>query len=627
MNRHQAPTTRGDHPATVHARFTAQARATPRAPALSCAGTVLTYARLDAAADALAARLRGLGAGPGRPVAVRLERSPALVVALLAVLKTGGFHVALDPGEPAARAAALLRDCGAALLVTRPEAPAELLAEVKPVYVDTLDVPGAPDTLDASDASDASDPLGTDPLGTDPPGTAPASPPPPPGDGRDPAYLAYTSGSTGEPKGVLVPHGAVLRLVRDSDVLPVGPGDVVLHLAPAAFDASTLELWAPLLNGARLAVFPDGEVTPERLAEVVEAEGVTAMWLTAGLFHLVAQRPDPRLATVRRLLAGGDVLSARHVDAMLAAFPGMTLVNGYGPTENTTFTCCHAVTEPVSPGPVPIGRPIPGTEVHLLDERLRPVPDGTVGELYAGGTGVAHGYLGRPAATAERFVPDPFSPDPGARLYRTGDLALRRPDGLLEFHGRVDDQVKIRGFRVEPGEVEAALRALPGVGDAAVVARTRPTGERALVAYLTADQPLYLPGLRRELAERLPAHLVPGAFVQLDELPLGPSGKVDRRALAAREERSRPAVDAPLRLPGSELEQWLAQLWGDLLEIDTVGVDDDFFDLGGHSLVAAAITEEIGRVHRVFVTARSFYENPTVAELAEVIQELGKMTS
>ncbi|MDI9886745.1 non-ribosomal peptide synthetase [Streptomyces sp. HNM0645] len=605
MNQYQGSMSRDDRRATVHGRFTVQARATPRAPALSCEGTVLTYEQLDAAADALAVRLRSLGAGPGHPVGVRLERSPELVVSLLAVLKTGGFHVALDPSEPAVRAAALLRDSGAGLLVTRSEAPAELLAEVKPVYVDSLDA--------------AEPPAGTDP----------ALPTIPPGGERDPAYLAYTSGTTGEPKGVLVPHGAVLRLVQDSDVLPVGPGDVVLHLAPAAFDASTLELWAPLLNGARLAVFPAGEVTPERLAEVVEAEGVTAMWLTAGLFHLVAERPDPRLAGVRRLLAGGDVLSARHVDTMLAAFPGMTLVNGYGPTENTTFTCCHAMTGAVSPRPahpVPIGRPIPGTEVHLLDERLRTVPDGTVGELYAGGMGVAHGYLGRPAVTAERFVPDPFSNSPGARLYRTGDLALRRADGVLEFHGRVDEQVKIRGFRVEPGEVEAALRALPDVGDSAVVARPRTTGERTLVAYLTGGQPLHLPGIRRALAERLPAHLVPGTFVQLDELPLGATGKVDRRALAAREERTRPETDVPLRLPEGELEQWLAQLWCDLLEIDQVGVDDDFFDLGGHSLVAAAITGEINNVRGVFVTARSFYENPTVAELAVLIAELEEVT-
>lgn len=598
MNQHQGSVIRDNSRATVHGRFTAQARATPRAPALSCAGTVLTYAQLDAAADALAARLRGLGAGPARPVGVRLERSPELVVALLAVLKTGGFHVALDPSEPAVRAASLLRDSGAGLLVTQPEAPAELLAEVKPVYVDYLDA-------------------------TDPPVDTAALTALPPGGDRDPAYLAYTSGTSGEAKGVLVPHGAVLRLVQDSDVLPVGPGDVVLHLAPVAFDASTLELWAPLLNGARLAVFPPGAVTPERLAEVVESEGVTALWLTAGLFHLVAERPDPRLAGVRRLLAGGSVLSPRHVDAMLAAFPGMTLVNGYGPTENTTFTCCHAMTKPVSPGPVPIGRPIPGTEVHLLDEQLRPVADGTVGELYAGGTGVAHGYLGRPAATAERFVPDPFSETLGTRLYRTGDLALRRPDGVLEFHGRVDEQVKIRGFRVEPGEVEAALRGLPGVGDSAVVARSRATGERNLVAYLTGDQPLHLPGVRRALAARLPAHLVPGSFVQLDALPLGATGKVDRRALAAREERARAETDTPLRLPEGELELWLAQLWCDLLELDQVGVDDDFFDLGGHSLIAAAITGEVSRVQGVFVTARSFYENPTIAELASLITELG----
>jgi amino acid adenylation domain-containing protein len=446
----------------------------------------------------------------------------------------------------------------------------------------------------------------------------PTAPPPDDTGPDNAAYLAYTSGSTGRPKGVLVPHRAVLRLVR-GDFLALGPGDAMLQLAPVAFDASTLELWGPLLNGARLAVHPPGEVTPQSVTDAVQQERVTALWLTAGLFHRVADGPLEPLSSLRVLFAGGDVLSVRHVNRLLDALPGLRLVNGYGPTENTTFTCTHEMTSPVTEETVPIGRPVRGTEVHLLDDRLRPVPDGEPGELYAGGTGVADGYLGQPAGTAERFLPDPYGSRPGGRLYRTGDMARRLPGGALEFLGRVDDQVKIRGFRVEPGEVEAALRQVAEVTDCAVVARQEPRGGRKLVAYATAERPLHVPAVRRGLAAVLPAHAVPAAIVQLDALPLTANGKLDRRALAGMRLRERPECDAEFRPPTGRTERWLAQLWSDLLEIDRVGVDDDFFELGGHSLMAASITGEIAETHGVLVTAREFYENPTIAELAELI--------
>ncbi|MFD5247391.1 amino acid adenylation domain-containing protein [Amycolatopsis sp. NPDC058340] len=578
---------------SVHELFAAWAAKTPDAPAVVFAGVELTYAELDARANRLANRLAEGGVGPQTPVGVLLDRSPELVIALLAVLKAGGHYLALEPGEPAERAGLLLRDAGAKIVLTQRNLAAAVEQTATTLLLDAEQFTGFPDTAPRVDVG-----------------------------GDNTAYIAYTSGSTGTPKGVAVPHRAVPRLARPNHFLELGPGDTMLQLAPVAFDASTLELWAPLLSGARLAIFPPGDADPARIRQVVEDERVTALWLTAGLFHLVAETGDGRLpASLRYLLAGGDVLSVERVNRVLERSPGLTVVNGYGPTENTTFTCCQVLTEPVTSRSVPIGVPISGTEVHLLDDELRPVPDGTGGELYAGGEGVAHGYVGHPARTAERFLPDPFSGRPGARMYRTGDFARRSESGELEFLGRADTQVKIRGFRVEPGEAEAALRRHRHVTDCAVVAQDRPGLGRVLAGFVVGDRPITIPELRRELAASLPSYLVPATLVQLDSLPLTASGKVDRPALANARSKERPDCDADYRAPRTGTEQWLAQVWADLMELDRVGIDDDFFELGGHSLLATRITGEISATHDVLVTARAFYEHSTVAELAALIDE------
>ncbi|MQY12850.1 Linear gramicidin synthase subunit B [Streptomyces sp. RB5] len=575
--------------------FAIQAELTPDAVAVNDGGTRLDYAALDAASNRLAHALIAAGVRPGDPVGVCLERSVRMVTALLAVLKAGGAYLALDTGQPRERHRILLEDARPGVVLTEEK----FAGDVSGLGAGCL-------VLDGADAGWERQPAGTPEVALD---------------GESPAYIAYTSGSTGRPKGVVVPHRAVLRLVTGPNFLTVGADDVVLQFAPVAFDASTLELWAPLLNGARLALCPPGRVSLDELAAVVEREGVTILWLTAGLFHQMVEGPLERLSGVRQLLAGGDVLSAAHVDKALGALPGVRLVNGYGPTENTTFTCCHVMTGHLDSDTVPIGVPVTGTRVYVLDEHGEPVPDGEPGELYAGGDGVALGYLNQPEQTAERFVTDTFGPEPGRLLYRTGDLVRRRPDGVLEFLGRADSQVKIRGYRVEPGEIEAALLAREEITDAAVVPQDQPGGRR-LVAFYVGDFGLSVPELRAALGAVLPAYLVPGAFVRLPELPLTANGKVDRAALLGEIFRDRPEMGSDYRAPEGAVERELAQIWGDLMEIDEIGADDDFFELGGHSLMAVQITARITARWGVDVTARNFYENPTVAELAEVIEEL-----
>ncbi|MCW5254084.1 non-ribosomal peptide synthetase [Streptomyces sp. SHP 1-2] len=586
----------GSTVASVHAAFERRVARTPDTVAIGLGGDRLTYRQLNERANRLARHLREGGAGVETPVGVCLERSVGTVVALLAVLKAGGHYVALDPRQPRARHELLVAEAGLDLLIAHGPTLEGVAGLARVQDLDVLD-----EALAGQPAGNLGVPVG--------PETA--------------AYIAYTSGSTGTPKGAVVPHRAVLRLVLDSDYLTVGPDDVFLMAAPLAFDASTLEIWAPLLNGARLAVQPPGGLSPEALAATVAEEGVSVLWLTAGLFHQMAEGPLDRLGGLRVLLAGGDVLSPRHVDRVLAALPGITVVNGYGPTENTTFTCCHPMTAPVGDGPVPIGRPVNGTEVHVLDGALRPVPDGTAGELYAGGSGLARGYAGRAALTADRFVPDPFSGRPGARLYRTGDLVRRRPDGALDFLGRADRQVKVRGFRIEPGEVENALLDQPGVRDAGVVVHTHPETGKRLVAFFAGDDDVRPAALREALARTLPPHLVPSAVARLGALPLTANGKVDRAALEAREIRERPDLDSDFRSPSPGLEHELAALWAELMGLDEIGADDDFFELGGHSLQATVLIRRIGERYGLRVRLRDLYLNPTVAELAELVGESG----
>ncbi|HSS52516.1 MAG TPA: amino acid adenylation domain-containing protein, partial [Thermoanaerobaculia bacterium] len=484
---------------TLHGLFAEQAARTPDAVAVVQGGDAWTYAELAERAGRVASRLLRLGLAPETRVAVVGERSFDLVAALLGILQAGCAYLLLDPESPPERQAFLLADAGAMIL------PAE------------CDEDGGTFT-------------------------------PPPVSADQLAYVMYTSGSTGTPKGVAVTHRNVVRLIQDQSF--AGFGETFLQLAPLAFDASTLEIWAPLLNGGRLVLFPGRRASLDDIGEAIARHAVTSLWLTAGLFHQMIDERLEALRPLRQLLAGGDVLDPNHVRRALAALPDLRLVNGYGPTENTTFTTCHAMTAANPPDvTVPIGRPIAGTSVYVLDKDLQPVPEGVWGELFAGGDGVARGYLGRPELTAERFVPDALGATPGGRLYRTGDL-VRWRGGVLEFLGRRDGQVKIRGNRVELGEIEAALTGHPEIHEAVVLLR-----EDRLVAWITGGpDPAEL---RRFLAAKLPEPMIPTAFVILDRLPLTPNGKVDRRALPS-PEGGRPELAGAFEAPSSALERTVA---------------------------------------------------------------------
>ncbi|KAA2254639.1 non-ribosomal peptide synthetase [Solihabitans fulvus] len=576
---------------TVYDRFADIARTTPEATAVVFGDERLSYGDLSARADEIAGHLAAEGVRAGDLVGVLLDRSAHLIASLLAVLRVRAAYVALDPRDPPERIAALLADAGVRVALTE-RAHRDLVGgDVIALLAPELD----------------SAPTGDLPVRQ--------------GDPADLAYLAYTSGSTGTPKGVCVPHRAIVRLVLGQELVAARRTDVFLQYAPVAFDASTLEIWGPLLNGGTLVVAPPGELGPAELVELVRRERVTVLWLTAGLFHQVVDEGLTDLPALRRLIAGGDVLSAAHVDRAVAALPDCVVVNGYGPTENTTFTCWHPVRAPLAGRDVPIGLPVNGTEVYLLDDDLRPVADGTVGTLHAAGAGLARGYLNRPSLTAQRFLPNPFATSRGALMYDTGDLA-RWHDGVLEFVGRADGQVKVRGYRVEPGEVEAALRGLADVRNAVVVAQDHSVGGRRLAAFYESEFAIPSSELRRSLSATLPGYLVPATFTWLESLPLTAVGKADRAALAARRNRQRPDIGSDYRAPTTRLESWLAGLWQEVMEIDPVGVDDDFFELGGHSLLATRVTSEIASEFDVFVRARTFYENPTIAELAVQVAAL-----
>jgi amino acid adenylation domain-containing protein len=582
----------------LHELVAEQAERAPHAPAVTCDGQTLTYQQLITRAQDLAERLRAAGLAQEDVVGVLMRRSPELIVALLAVLIAGGAYLGLEPDDPPGRRDSLLKDADVAMVIVD-----DVLRDRVPDGITTV-------------SEDAAAPRPT---------TGPTVPPLP-GHPDRLAYVSYTSGSTGEPKGVAVPHRAVDRLVRGADWMEVRPEDVFFHIAPVAFDASTLEIWAALANGCRLVVFPQVAITLEQVAATVRTEGVTVLLLTTGLFHQMAGSRLDAFVGVRHVLTGGDVASPSHVGRLLAAYPQLVFTNGYGPTENTTYTTCWTSSTFTAGQSVPIGRPISGTRVAVLDGSLRPVPMGECGELYAAGAGLSRGYLHRPAATAERFVPDPFATEPGARMYRTGDLVRWTPDGTLEFVGRADEQVKVQGYRAEPRAVEVELEHMAGVRHAAVLPQADPAGGTRLLAYVVPTDPD--PGkaidlcrqLRLDLREKLPTYLVPLAILIRSELPLNRNGKVDRRALptATRVPRN---VGNEFVAPLTTVQLRLSELWGELLGVEPIGIEDDFFDLGGHSLLATELLVAVQREFGVDVPAQTLFFSPTVAEFATALVE------
>ncbi|HYW06077.1 MAG TPA: amino acid adenylation domain-containing protein, partial [Longimicrobium sp.] len=585
--------TAADYPALpIHRIFEEHAAATPNAVAVVMDDERVSYGELNARANRLARRLARNGVGAETRVGLCLRRDPELVVALLAVLKAGGAYVPLDAGYPDERLAWMLDDAEIAVLLTEEALRGSLPARGGMAVVS---VDGDRERIAGESAENLAGGAGADGL----------------------AYVMYTSGSTGTPKGVAVEHRSVARLVRGADYVELGPAEVILQAAPVSFDASTFEIWGALLNGGRLVLLPGAAPTLEELGGALIRHGVTTLWLTAGLFQAMVEERVDDLRTVRQLLTGGDVVPAHAVARVRERFPACRVINGYGPTENTTFTCCHTVAARWSGGPVPIGSAIRGTRVRVLNAALRPLPDGAPGELFAGGAGVARGYLNRPALTAERFLPDPFAVEPGARMYRTGDRVRRRADGVVDYLGRIDQQVKIRGFRIEPGEIEAVLGRERGVAACAVVPEPADAaGGRRLVAYVvgTADAD----ALRTALRRTLPEYMVPAVFVALHSLPLTPNGKVDVRALPAPESTPRQR-HVPPRTPTEEL---LAGILEEVLGVERVGATDGFHELGGHSLAAMRVVSRIREAFGAELPLRAVFERPTVAELAEAVDEI-----
>ncbi len=594
--------------ATIHGLFARQAAERADAVAVEDAAGCLTYGELARRAVRLAGRLAAAGVGPEIPVALLIDRSASAVVAMVAILAAGGAYVPLDPTAPRPRLARLLADTAAPVVVTTRRSLASL-----PV------AGGRWSTV-----------LLVEEAAAEPDGVAEPLPPPLPrraeATAAGLAYIMYTSGSTGEPKGVAVVHRAVVRLVRDTAYADFGADEAFLQLAPLAFDAATFEIWGALLNGGRLIVAPPGVVSLAELDRLIAEHGVTTMFITTALFHAAVEGGLDALRALRRLLFGGEVLSPRHLARARAGLPGVRLVHCYGPTENTTFTTCETLASAAAP--VPIGRPIANSWIRVVDGALRPVPIGATGELAAGGLGLARGYFRRPAETAERFVPDPFG-QPGGRLYRTGDLVRFLAAGAVDFVGRMDAQVKIRGFRIEPGEVESALAAHPAVAAVAVVvtaaaAASAPGGEvggagdKRLVAYVVSHRgDLAAADLQRWLAARVPAYLVPSAVVFVDSLPLNAHHKVDRRALAARplhEEQG--SAGAASAVPRTPLEELVAGIFTAVLGRHEVGIDDDFFALGGHSLLATQVIARLRGALGVELPVAALFEQPTVAGVA-----------
>ncbi|MEV3875267.1 amino acid adenylation domain-containing protein [Streptomyces sp. NPDC049906] len=574
--------------ATLPELFARRARSTPDAPAVDDAGTLTTYARLDALADRLARRLLALGLSPEQRVAVLHHRSTAFVVSLLAVLKAGGTYVPLDPDAPADRTRRVLAAADATLLLTD----SALVTHPATRHADTLVL-----TDTDTDTDHTTDP-------------APPVPTRHHGHPDRLAYVMFTSGSTGTPKGVAVTHRAVTALALDPCWTGTGSHGRVLVHSPQHFDASTYELWVPLLGGGTLVLAPR-DTDARTLQRIVPDRNVTALWLTAGLFRLLAEESPHCLRGVREVWTGGEAVPATAVCRVLEACPGTTVVDGYGPTETTTFATAHPLTAPQDvPDSVPIGRPMANTRTYVLDSALRPVPEQVPGELYVAGAGLARGYLGQVARTAERFVPDPFATSPGARMYRTGDIVRWRPDGTLDYLGRSDDQVKVRGFRVEPGEVEAVLARHPAVAQVGVLAREDTSGVTRLVAYAVARPGTDLTGLRDFAAERLPDPMVP-LVVALDALPLTANGKLDRTALPAPEFTTRAG-----RPPATPAEEALCALYAEVLDLERVSAEDSFFDLGGDSLLAMRLVVRVRAALDAEISVRDLFSAPTVAALA-----------
>ncbi|GET38795.1 non-ribosomal peptide synthetase/type I polyketide synthase [Microseira wollei] len=586
----------------IHQLFEEQVTLTPDAIAVVFEGEQLTYNELNQRANRIAHHLQRLGVGPEVLVGICVERSLEMVVGLLGILKAGGAYVPLDPTYPSERLVFMLEDAQVPVLLTQ----AKLVEsfpkhQARIVCLDTdweVIAQQSKENLKTSVTPDKT------------------------------IYVVYTSGSTGLPKGVAVPHLAVNRLVLNTNYINLGSKDVIAQVSNSSFDAATFEIWGALLNGAKLVVITkDVALSPLDFAAAIKEQGITVLFLTTALFNLLAREVPSAFSSVQHLLFGGEAVELRWVKEVLKNGPPVRLLHVYGPTESTTFTTWYLIQAvPEGAKTIPIGCPIANTHCFLLDEHLKPVPVGVPGELYIGGDGLARGYLNRPDLTSEKFIPNPISNDPRSHLYKTGDLARYLSDGNIEFLGRIDNQVKLRGFRIELGEIEAVLATHPQVQETTVIVREDIQSDKRLVAYIvpkTKTEPnAALPTvseLRSFLKSKLPDYMVPNAFVILEAIPLTPNGKIDRHNLPAPDQTTRP--DATYVMPQTRVEQIVAAVWQEMLHVEKVGIYDNFFELGGHSLLVVQVHHKLQEILGVKLSVVEMFQYPTIHSLSEHLSD------
>lgn len=592
--------TTSDYPRNqcIHTLFSAQALRTPDEVAVVHGKTNLSYAQLNSLANQVAHYLRVQGVEKGSLVALCLARSPRMIITLLGILKAGAAYVPLDPDYPQQRLAFMLEDTQAKVLVTESSMLA-LLPQLVGLRV-CLD-----QEWDAIEQQSTHDPNNVNVA-------------------QDIAYINYTSGSTGQPKGVMVPHRGVIRLVSNNNYLELNKSTTLLHMATISFDASTFEIWGALLNGAKCVLSNLTIPSAQELGKLIKDHQIDNLWLTAAYFNMVIDDDPTVLKSVKNLLTGGEALSVSHVCKALQHLPNTKLINGYGPTENTTFTCCYAIPASIDSAlpSVPIGRPISNTYVYILDSRLNPVPIGVPGELYIGGDGLAAGYLNQEQLTAEKFIENPFTTSKDEKLYSSGDMVRYRPDGNIEFIGRLDNQVKVRGFRIELGEIEAVLQQHGSITDSIVLLRTDNEGEKQLVAFVVTEK-LNQNDIMVYLQQNLPQFSLPAVIILLKKLPLTANNKVDRSALAEM------TLDQPELISSNEetysdsIEFKLKMIWQKILKKDDIKITDDFFQSGGHSLLGVHLLTEIEKTFNERLPLAALFEYRTIKDLAKVLRDKG----
>ena len=599
------------HDACIHHLFEEQAKLTPSAIAVQMGERRLTYAELNLAAESVADTLREVGVGEDTLVGICLPRSFSLIVGLLGILKAGGAYVALNEINPRPHLASIIDATKMAVLLTH-----KYLLSLLPFesgFVVCLDSNGAvAETIDCGGARSADEGSRQSKQDRVDPTSALSL-----------AYVSFTSGSTGPPKGVCITHRGVVRLVRNTNYARLTPNEVFLQWSPIAFDASTFEVWASLLNGARLVLFPPEALSHAILRDLIRSQGITTLWLTAGVFHQIVERDVEVLRGVRQLLVGGDVLAVPLVQTAVERLEGCQLINAYGPTENTTFTCCYPVRLPLpTTASVPIGRPICNTSVYVIDSRCKPMAVGEPGELAIAGDGLARGYLNLPELTSQRFISKRLGNGPPLRLYLSGDWVRYLPDGNLEFLGRMDRQIKMRGFRVELTAIEKTLASHNCVYEAAVLTRGSATHKR-LEAYIVPKSGAVLTNhaLREFLRSQLPDYMLPNDFFYLSEMPLTPSGKMDHQALAKLGQAVPVEGDREVKFARTRTEKVLAQLWGEALGRQEVDLDKKFLDSGGDSLQAIGLVLSVEREFNKRVPIAAIGRE-TVRTLANLLDRL-----